>query len=78
LGAKLQEELRRYLLGAGPFPSRAKVFVQVWTNLIYSPAIATPISERVDGVWRHKLTIPGMTIAMFVGSEAATRKDVGP
>jgi hypothetical protein len=54
-----QEKLRRFLLGEEGFPQHAVLIVSVSTNPTPQLGAGFPYSNRVNGVWQHRFSIPG-------------------
>ena len=77
LGSEYQEQLRRYLLGQGPFPINARLFVHVWSDADIHYTTVFPCSTRVEGVRRHKFCIPGILFVLFLGHDAPRLHDGG-
>jgi hypothetical protein len=72
-----REEFRQYLLALTPFPEHARLFVHVATEDPVLISATVPSSERVDGVWRHKFCVPGITFTCFVDRQVGTAHDTG-
>jgi hypothetical protein len=62
-----QEMLRQYLLGQGPFPEQAALIVNVADNPSPHLGAVFPYSNRVNGVWQHRFSIPGMAFWLHLG-----------
>lgn len=77
LGDKYLEECRRCLPGETAFPSRARLFMHVWSEDRIHFTSTVPVTFRVKGTYRHKFCIPGITFILFVGGKAATAFDAG-
>lgn len=67
LGARYQEELRRYLLGEQAFPTNARVFVHTWRDTPLGHASTFPFSSRINGLRRHSFLIPGIHFILLLG-----------
>lgn len=75
LGAQYEEQFQEYLLGSSPFPSHARLFLQVDSELPPDMTCVFPCSSRVDQVHQHKFRIPGVTFVMFVGQHVPSLHD---
>ena len=77
LGPRHEEQFRLFLLGEGPFPTNARLFVHVWSDDPIHFTTVFPTTSRVEGVRRHKFCIPGILFILFVGGKAAHEQDAG-
>lgn len=62
-----QQSLRKYLLGNGPFPHSAALWVWVSSYDKPSRAVTTPHSGRILNCHVHTFDIPGMRFDLFLG-----------
>ena len=76
LGAKYQEQFRRYLLSKTSFPVNARIFIHVWAETQIDFTTIFPCSFRVEGVRRHKFCIPGLTFILFLGNDVPKKHDL--
>ena len=76
LGPKYQEEFRRYLLGEGAFPANARIFIHIWSDNPTDFTTIFPCPFRVEGVWRHKFCVPGITFILFLGGDVPKKHDL--
>jgi hypothetical protein len=74
LGA-YEERIRRYLLGEEPVPTDARIVIQVLDSDRLGASSAFPYSSRVNGVFRHKFSIPGEFFILFLGKGAPLHCD---
>lgn len=65
---RYQENLRRFLLGEEGFPERAVLIVSVSTNPKPQLGAVFPYSNRVNGIWQHRFSIPGMAFWLHLGT----------
>lgn len=63
-----QEKLRRFLLGEESFPEQAVLMVNVSTNPTPPLAAVFPYSNRANGVWQHRFSMPGMAFWLHLGT----------
>jgi hypothetical protein len=63
-----QEKLRRFLLGEEGFPEQAVLMVNVSTNPTPQLGAVFPYSNRANGVWQHRFSIPGMAFWLHLGT----------
>ncbi len=77
LGDRYGEAFRVYLLGEAPFPAEARLFVHVWSDDRIDFTSVVPSTYRIDGTYRHKFCIPGITFIAFVGGNASAKFDLG-
>ena len=61
-----QETLRQYLLG-GSFPYQAILIANVADNPSPQLGAVFPYSNRVNGVWQHRFSMPGMAFWLHHG-----------
>jgi hypothetical protein len=73
LGDRYQEQFRVYLLGQAPFPPNARLYLHVSSEPNPDMTCVFPCTSRVDGLHRHKFSIPGLAFILFVGSGAEKR-----
>jgi hypothetical protein len=62
-----QEMLRQFLLGQAPFPDQAVLIANVADNPSPHLGAIFPYSNRVNGVWQHRFSIPGMAFWLHLG-----------
>lgn len=69
LGAKYQEQIRNYLLGAAELPTAASILVLA--SGLKTPAIvfSFPDTIRVESQHCHSLHIPGLTFQLSLGGQ---------
>jgi len=69
LGAKYQEQFRRYLLGKDKFPENAYLCVYVDSNTDITPLISFPTVSKKNGYHHHIFYIPGVKFSLVLGSK---------
>jgi len=62
-----QERFRRFLLGEESFPERAVLIGNISNNPQPHVGAIFPFSNRVNGVWQHRFSIPGMAFWLHLG-----------
>jgi hypothetical protein len=63
-----REKLRRFLLGEEGFPEHAVLIASVSTKTTPQLGAVFPYSNRVNGVWQHRFSMPGMASWLHLGT----------
>lgn len=69
LGAKYEEEFRRFLLGKSKFPPNAALWMIVSDDDDLEPIVLFPFSQKKLGFHIHTLYIPGIEFRLLVGGQ---------
>lgn len=67
LGAKYENELRNYLLGAETFPKNATLWVNVVTEASLSGYFNFPYGGKQQEFWRYDFQFMGLVFTLFLG-----------
>lgn len=62
-----RERLRRFLLRQEAFPDQAVLMVVVSAAPVPLFGATFPYSNRVNGIWQHRLSLPGMAFWLHLG-----------
>ncbi len=68
LGAKYENEIRSYLLGASPFPKNAVLWVNVVTDDQLAQCFMFPNGQKEEYCWRYEFLMLGLSFTLFVGA----------
>lgn len=71
LGAKYEEQFRKYLFGNSAFPSKVQIYVYVDDDAENTASISHPTCQRTDdlgiSVRTHSFVVPGCRVRVIVG-----------
>jgi hypothetical protein len=62
-----QERLRRFLLDQESFPREAVLMINVAASTTLLFGATFPYSGRVNGIWQHRFSLPGMAFWLHLG-----------